>query len=335
MTTTAPSRLRALARIFRLEYLAASLPGMSITFFLCATEPADLLRRGPLEGLMVVALVIFSCLGMNAIVDREIDGQYATEKSGISHSVNLIGTKRIWRIIATMNVIALAVTAALCIHFRSWIPLLLVLANMFWAYGYSVPPLQFKLRGVLWHAVSLTLAVCWIPFIFSAYTYLGTVPLALAIMILGFGLGQYGFEFANQALDYLEDKSAGLRTPAVRLGITKSLQASLLVPLAGLMVMVLALLVMYIQRSAQSDVDRPVWHVLVGWGLSVLLLLAGYLMPMVRTWQMLQLARATPSTACVRDFPGLCHYAVWQASSVTGVALASAVLFAITNYSWR
>ena len=86
MTTTAPSRLQALARIFRLEYLAASLPGMSITFFLCATAPTDLLRRGPVEGLLVIALVIFSCLGMNAIVDREIDGQYATGTSGISSS---------------------------------------------------------------------------------------------------------------------------------------------------------------------------------------------------------------------------------------------------------
>ncbi len=334
MTTTAPSPLGALARIFRFEYLAASFPGLSLTFFLCAKSPADLLRHGPIEGLLVIALVIFSCLGMNAVVDREIDGQYETEKSRISSSVNAIGVQRIWVILAAMIVIALGLAISLCITFRSPIPLVMVLVNMFWAYGYSVPPLQFKLRGVWWHAVSLALAVCAIPFIFSAYTFLGTVPVALAAMIVGFAVGQYGFEYANQALDYIEDKAAGLLTPAVRLGIVKSLWASLWVPLAGLAIMCGALLVMYFERSAESDPVRPGWHIAIAWAASVLVLLAGYTMPMVRTWQMLQLARAKPAAESVREFPALCHYAAWQSSSVTGVASASAIYFGITNYLW-
>jgi len=203
-----PSTLEALPRIFRLEYLSASLPGLSITFFLCAMSRAELLRRPPIEGLAIAALMIFACLGINAIVDRDIDAQYTTDKKSISSAVDAVGPGRIWVIIAFMNVVAFGLAVDLSIQFQSWIPLALVLAEAFFAYGYSLPPLQVKIRGVLPHAISLALAVCVIPFCLSAYTYLGHVPAALGVFIVGFACVQYGFEFANQALDYLEDKAA-------------------------------------------------------------------------------------------------------------------------------
>jgi 4-hydroxybenzoate polyprenyltransferase len=325
----------ALARIFRFEYLAATFPGMTITLWLCAKSPKELLGRAPLEGLAVVALVIFACLGINAIVDREIDGQYLTEKNQIASAVGAVGLARIWTIIAVMNVVALALTVDLCIQFQSWMPFALASAQALFAYGYSVPPLKFKLRGVLAHAISLALGVVALPFILSAYSYLGGVPAILAVFIVGFSVAQYGFEFANQALDYHEDKAAGLSTPAVRLGVARSLRASVAVPLVGVAIMSAAFAVMYVERSQESVSLRPAWEVLIAWGLSVLVLVAGYCLPLARAWQMLQLCQRETAEECVPKFPAFCNYSRWQASSVAGVAAATAAFFVVTNYLWQ
>jgi 4-hydroxybenzoate polyprenyltransferase len=325
----------AVARVFRFEYLAAAFPGVTITFFMSARSPDDLLHRAPIEGLAAGLLIIFSCLGINAIVDREIDGQYLTDKTRIAGGVGVVGPARIWTIIAAMNVIAFVLAVDLCIQFGSFIPLALPLAQALCAYGYSVPPLQFKLRGVLPHALSLALATCFIPFILSVYTFLGTVPAVLAAYLLGFAVLQYGFEFSNQALDYLEDRAAGLKTPAVRLGVPGSLRTSLAVVFTGLLILCVVLLAMYFERSGETDPVRPRRDVLFAWGLSVLAVAAGYALPTVRTWQMLHLCRDQPPEVCVPKLPALCNYARWQTSSVTGIAAGTAVFFVVTNYVWR
>ena len=72
---------RAIVQVFRLEYIFATIPGLTITFFLCAQRPADILTIPVIEGLVVVALMIFAGLGINAVTDREIDAKYATHKS--------------------------------------------------------------------------------------------------------------------------------------------------------------------------------------------------------------------------------------------------------------
>lgn len=330
-----PSFLGALARIFRFEYLAAAFPGVTITFFMSARSPAELLHRAPIEGLVVGVFVIFSCLGMNAIVDREIDGRYLTEKSRIAGAVHAVGLAWIWAVIAVLNVVALALTVDLCIQFQSWIPFALVVAQAFVAYGYSVPPLKFKLRGVWAHALSLALATCFLPFVMSVYTFLGEIPALLVVYLVGFAVLQYALEFSNQALDYLEDRAAGLRTPAVRLGVERSLRLSLAVVVTGASILIAALLAMYLDRAAETAPSQSISQVVMAWGLSVLALVAGYYLPVARTWQMLKLCRIEPPEQSVPKLPAYCDYARWQASSVTGIAAATAIFFVVTNYVWQ
>ena len=334
-TPAKPTVLWALARIFRFEYLRATFPGLAMPFFLCARSPEDILHRAPIEGLLVIAFVIFSCLGINAIVDREIDEQHVTEKSLIARAVGTAGLARIWTIIAVMNVLAVILTVDLCLHFQSFVPAALVLTQAFFAYGYSLPPFKFKLRGVAAHAISLSLAVCFIPFLLAGYVFLGSLPATLVWFMLGFSVVQYGYEYANQALDYLEDSAAGLRTPAVRLGILRSMQASLVVPLIGMAILFAAFVAMYFERSAESDPARSAPEVLLASSVSMIILIIGIYLPISRTWQMLQLSRTMPPEACVPRFPDICHYPHWQASSVAGISAASAAFFVITNYVWQ
>lgn len=328
------SKLASLGLIFRFEYIFATLPGLTITFFLCTEDFRELHLRPAVEGLLIVALMIFSCLGMNSIVDFDIDKKYATAKNRIPVAIEALGLTRIWAIIAIMNQAALVLAVDLCIWFQSWIPMGLVVAEAFFAYGYSLPGLQFKLRGVAAHAISLGLATGVIPFVLSAYTYLGTVPASMVLFITGFATVQYGFEFANQALDYLEDRAANLKTPAVRLGVTNSLRASLWVPVAGMVILFAALLVMYFERSSSLATPRSTPEVLICWGLNLVPLVVGYWLPINQTWKMLRLCRNQAAEDCVPQLPGLCHYAAWQASSVTGVAVGAAVYWFCTNWLW-
>lgn len=324
-----------MARIFRLEYLRASFPGLAMPFFLCARSPEDILHRAPLEGLLVIAMVIFSCLGINAIVDREIDEHYVTEKSRIASAVSIAGLTRTWTVIAVMNAIAAVLTVDLCIHFHSLVPAALVVTQAFFAYGYSLPPFKFKLRGVVAHAISLSLAVCFIPFLLAGYVFLGTLPATLVWFMLGFSVVQYGYEYANQALDYLEDSAAGLQTPAVRLGIPRAMTASLVVPLVGVAILCAAFVAMYFERSQQSDPTRSAVEVLLASSISMIILAVGVYLPITRTWQMLQLSRRQPPKECVPQFPDLCHYSHWQASSVAGICASAAAFFITTNYVWQ
>ena len=166
-------KLNAFAQIFRLEYLPAAAPGLFITFFLCAKSPGRLVSVPVIEGLLVVMFMVFAGLGINAIADREIDRKYATFKSRIPDAIGLLGLRAAWTVVAIQILLAGAMTIHISIHLGHWLPLALLAGEAFFGYGYSLWPLRFKVRGVFWHGLSLLLATGLIPFVLTAYIYLG------------------------------------------------------------------------------------------------------------------------------------------------------------------
>jgi 4-hydroxybenzoate polyprenyltransferase len=330
------SKLIAILQIFRFEYIYATLPGMTITFFLCARSPWNFLSTRVVEGLAIIALMIFAGLGINSVIDRHIDCKYATFKNRIPEAIEFVGRRETWAIIFVQTAIAalLAVHIALGSGTRSSFVLFLFAAEAFFSYGYSIPPLQFKLRGLLWHGVSLMLFTVIIPFVLSAYTYLGNIPISLLTFIVGFALVQYGFEFSNQALDYLEDRREELRTPAVRLGVVGSIRASLVVPLVGMVICFGGLYWQIVERWRTIHQGHLLWSMHLTWAVAVSVMLVGYFVPMRNIWRMYILCRVESPEQCVPKLPPLCHYAFWQASSVSGTAAAAAIFFVASNYLW-
>lgn len=328
---TRPSLLAAIAQVFRFEYVYSTLPGMTITFFLCAEQPKDFLAVPVIEGLTIIALVMFGGLGINAIIDREIDSKYDNVlKRRIPLALDVLGVRATWWIIAGMTLLALVLGAHLSSQFESWFPFLLVVAEVLLGYGYSVPPLHFKVRGVFAHGASLVLASGFMPMVLSVYTYLGRVSASLLLFIAGFALVHYGFEFSNQALDYLEDRKEGVQTPAVRLGVLGSLKASLLVPLVGMVIAFAGLYWLLLERW-QASGAVPGMSLPLAWGLAIMPMLVGYALPLRKAWQMYSLCRREPPESSVPKLPALCRYASWQASAVAGVAAATAVFFFATH----
>jgi 4-hydroxybenzoate polyprenyltransferase len=327
-----PSFAAACADIFRFEYVLAALPGMTITFFLCARSPRDLFAVSVLEGLLIIALLMFAALGINAVIDREIDAKYASEKKRIPRALERLGVRRALLLIAGQTALACALSFHLAWHFQSWFPIVWFAIETLFVFGYSVPPLQFKLRGVVPHGLSLLLASGIMPFALSAYTYLGRVPSSLFVFIAGFALVQYGFEFSNQALDYLEDKAEGLQTPAVRLGLIGSMKASLTIPLIGIGVAFAGLYLVIRDRLHEGMLASSSTMVSI-WLVAAAIMLLGYFAPLRNTWRMYQLCRHEPPEICVPKLPALCRYASWQASSVAGVAGGCAVFFIAAYYA--
>jgi 4-hydroxybenzoate polyprenyltransferase len=327
-----PSLPAAVAQVFRFEYVYSTLPGMTITFFLCAESPSEFFALPVIEGLLIIALVMFGGLGINAIIDREIDSKYENElKRRIPLALDVLGVRATWAVIVLMTLLALALGAHLSFHFQSWLPFLLVLADVFLGYGYSVPPLHFKVRGVFAHGTSLVLASGFIPFVLSAYTYLGSVSPSLLLFIAGFALVHYGFEFSNQALDYLEDRKEGIQTPAVRLGVLSSLKASLAVPLVGMLIAFVGLYCLLLERFQAAGTRPFASSMPLMWGLAIVPMLIGYALPLRKVWEMYLLCRREPPESSVPKLPALCSYARWQASAVAGVAAATAVFFFATH----
>src|ERR1017187_8946171 len=195
-------------------------------------------------------------------------------------------------------------------------------------------PLQFKLRGLLWHGVSLMLFTVIIPFVLSAYTYLGNIPISLLTFIVGFALVQYGFEFSNQALDYLEDRREELRTPAVRLGVVGSIRASLVVPLVGMVICFGGLYWQIVERWRTIHQGHLLWSMHLTWAVSVSGMLVGYFVPMRNIWRMYILCRVESPEQCVLKLLPLSPYAFWQSGSVAGPAAAAAIFFVASNYLW-
>ncbi|MCY2931226.1 MAG: hypothetical protein NTV86_17410, partial [Planctomycetota bacterium] len=150
------SSIRAFAQVFRCEYLPAEAPGLCISFFLCARGLGDALALPVLEGLLAILMVVFAGLGINAIVDRNIDRKYATFKNQIPDAVEALGLRRTWAIIGVQLAAACALGVHISLQRGSWVATALLTGQIFFGVGYSLPPLQFKLRGALWHAFSLS-----------------------------------------------------------------------------------------------------------------------------------------------------------------------------------
>jgi len=318
--------LRAFAQVFRCEYLPAEAPGLLIPFFLCARRPGDLLALPVLESLAAVLLVVLAGLGINAVADRHIDRKYATFKNKIPDAVDALGLRRTWVIIVAQLVVACGLGVHVSLQRGHWIAAFLVGAQSFFAVAYSLPPLHLKVRGPLWHALGLTLPCTVLPFLLTIYAFVDAFPPPLLLFIVGFSLVQYAWEFGNQAIDYLEDRAEGVLTPPVRMGLARSLRLALVLAALGLVAESAAFYWLMardgLALSPLGWAGRPAL-----WASTVLILLAGCLLPLSGLWRMHRLSLAAAPEVAVPAMRPLCRFARWQAVSIVGVACAAGVYF--------
>ena len=316
--------VRAYLRTSRGEYLIAEIPALLTLFFLGASSPYRLLAPVVLEGLAVFILLFFFGFIINAYADQEIDGSYTIFKNRIPEAVRFIGQRNMKLIMMVQVAAAFILTAHISYQMGSWVPVVLVAIGTFLGAGYSMPPLHFKVRGWM-HPVSLSISVFFIPAAFVLFTIAGQLSPAAIIFLTGVSILHYGIEFANQAIDYLEDRAGGVLSPPVRWGMRGSLKVALAAISAGMVLELAGLYLMMLDRAGGSGIiglAPAVFFIL-----TLPIILAGYFLPASGLWKMYRASITRPLEEAVGYMKGICHYNQWQASGIMGLMVVGGIMF--------
>ncbi len=307
------------------EYLIAEVPAVFVLFFLGASSVSRILAPEVIEGLAVFVLLFFFGFIINAYADQEIDGKYTIFKNRLPEAVRLIGQQNIRLVMAAQLSIAIVLTLHISYLMQSWIPLVLAATGIFFGIGYSIPPLHFKVRGWL-HPVSLSISVFFIPAAFVLFTIAGRLTPVYILFLIGVSVLHYGIEIANQAIDYLEDKEGGVRSPPVRWGMKNSLVVGLACIVSGGALELLGLYGIIIEKAGLAGrlLGLPAAAL---FALAVPVVMAGYYIPVTGLWKMYRASVTRPIAEATRYMKDICRYNQWQASGIIGLMVVAGALF--------
>jgi 4-hydroxybenzoate polyprenyltransferase len=160
----------------------------------------------------------------NAIGDRELDPHYQSSKRLIAKTVEHVGIRPLLTILSLALVVGLALGIWLSLLLSTTIPLLLAGIGIVAGVGYSLPPLRWKERGFLFHALSLGLSAFFLPFYLVAGILYGSFSNEILLIAFGYTITHYGMEIGNQLKDYKRDRENGIftlpsRSPLVSCGV--------------------------------------------------------------------------------------------------------------------
>jgi 4-hydroxybenzoate polyprenyltransferase len=321
------AQVKAYLHTCRYEYFPGEAPAMLVPLFLTASSFDELLSVNLALGLAAFLLLFLSGFTINAYTDRKLDENYDSFKRNISASVGVLGAKRLLNITIAQVAIAMVLAAIVAWRMGSWGLFAMVGVGVFFGIGYSIKPLNFKERGSIWHAVALGTSIFFIPLLFLYWIAAGELTLFVIILAIGFSMVHYAMEYGNQANDYLEDRAANVKTPPVRLGISKSLKIAMWMFVAG------ALIVAYSFHHFIFNNEALLAHFSNGSLWLVVMVIfaifaAGYYLPvrgLRRMW-----AISSVSEDIERDMPLIkqqCNYANWQTSGIVAMLFVSVIIF--------
>ena len=318
--------MKAYIGVARLEYLPAEAPGLFIPLFLGATAFHDFLSLPVFEGILTFALLYVSGFLINSLTDIEVDQKY---KTFVSSSVGCMGKQTLTALLVGHVGLAVLLTLHIAYQLGDWLVIPFVLFGIFLGLGYSIKPFHFKVRGPL-HVIALSLSAFFIPAVFL-YRCMSTWPtLPILIIFTGFALAHYGVALANQSGDVLEDRESGLKTPAVRWGLTRTLGFG--VTLAGFGILILA--TGLILQLLPLDTS-PSFLFFIGLFLIPAVLALGYFVPVKGMVDLIRISRAKDDTGSDLDerekmkmVKKRMNYPKWQASGIYSLFMVSILLFA-------
>jgi len=317
--------LQDYTKVSRLEYLPAEGPAIFVPTLLAVTSISNLNLLMFTESVLVFGLLYFSGFIINAATDMEVDSM---AKTFVSDSAVRIGKRGLQ--ILTLFQVSLAFILSLHISMvlGSWVPSILVAIGIFFGIGYSIEPFHFKVKGI-GHVISLMLSAFTLPFMFLLYcvTQGFTVPHMLAI--IGFSITHYGIALTNQSQDYLEDRAAGLTTPAVKWGLARTLKGSLTMTIIGIPIMMSGLMLISMERGYYLYGEN------ISWIPYVMLIgaMIGYSVPLIGLSRLINISEMSqPIKDRMTGIKNVLNYPRWQASGIFGIVSASMVLFAMANF---
>jgi 4-hydroxybenzoate polyprenyltransferase len=223
--------------VARLEYLPAEAPAVFIPLLLTVTTLMDFFNPLYYEAILAFSLLYFSGFIINSYTDINVDKHY---KIYVATSSQKLGSK----ILKNLVIAQVSIAIVLIFHI-SWsisalwlVPVCLL--GIFMGLAYSVKPFEFKVKGIM-HVISLMLSAFMVPFVLLYTTASSNFSWYIILLFIGFPIAHYGIALANQTGDFLEDKSEGLQSPAVKWGLNNTLRLAKIMTLIGLCLELIAL----------------------------------------------------------------------------------------------
>ena len=321
---TIKEKLKAYAKVSRMEYAPAEAPGMLIPFLLGATSITNIVGIHIVEGVAVFLLLYLSGFLINALADIDVDSRY---KTFVSESVHFLGAKTIKRLIIGQVTLALILTIHVCYLVNNYWLFLWVLAGTFFGLAYSVKPFHFKVRGVF-HA-TLAFGAGFAPMVFLYYIIGGIPTTSIFLVISFFIILHYGIALVNQTQDYIEDKESGLLTPAVRLGVTQTLTASLIISLFGFFLGLVGFYILFNDLPSLTILGYTISFEIL-YLITIITLILSYYTPIKGIWDLIMISSGRESIEQrMTMIKNRLNYPRWQASGLFGLMIISLIFFSI------
>ena len=320
--------IQALAKICRAEYIKGELPAVFIPALLCATSFGTLLSWNVIESIIVFSLLYVTGFMINSLADREIDLKYSTFKRQIGTAAAELGEPKILGLIVVQIAVGLVLTIDLAIRIQNLWLVPLTLGGLFLGLAYSARPFSFKTRGVAAHAISLSLSAFTVPFLFLYIAARGSLDFPGVLLVGSFSIAAYSLEYVNQAYDFTEDLKAGVATPAVRMGLRRSLRFAFRVCALSLPLLAFSLAFFALSKPAVVAAAGPGGRPLIALG-AVAAVVIGYFLPLRGMARIAREAKGakTDSEDLVAAVHRECNYSMWQAAGVTGLATFALAVF--------
>lgn len=320
--------MRAYANACRMEYVPGEAPGIAIPLLLGVTSLSDVLAIHVIESFLVFILLFWSGFLINALADVEVDSKY---KTFVSQAVNILGEKTLKKLIIFQVGVAFLLTAHICYLLNNYWILLWVILATFFGLGYSVKPFHFKVRGIL-HA-TLAFSAMFAPFIFLLYVVIGGMPsLPLVLITLSLTIVHYGIALVNQSQDYLEDRETGLKTPAVRWGLTKTLKIALVLVIGGLGISIIGFYMLFSGLTPFILLGYS-YNVEVVLAFTILILALTYSVPLRGLRDLIKISLTESDIKLTMDrIKSRLNYPKWQISGIMGLTILSALYFILRIY---
>ncbi len=323
--------IQAMARICRAEYIKGELPAVFIPALLCATSFGTLFSIQVIESIIVFSLLYVTGFMINSVTDREIDLKYSTFKRAIGNAAGELGDRRILGLIAGQIAVGMVLTVDLAQRINNLWLVPLALGGLFLGLAYSAKPFAFKTRGVAAHAVSLSLSAFTVPFLFLYIAARGSLDAPGVLLVSAFSISAYSLEYINQAYDFTEDLKAGVATPAVRMGLRRSLRFAFTLCAISLPLLAFSLGYFALSRPAVALAAGADARPLIALG-AVAAVTAGYFLPLRGMARLSREAKAAGSDSdeLVAAVHRECNYSLWQAAGVTGLASFALAVFMVS-----
>ena len=246
--------VKSLSTVSRAEFLLPNLGSLIMGLAWGATPSTSIADLVVLIVLSFAVINLSSAIGAqaNTISDRELDSKDERKKQ-LVEATNSFGANRLKKALIIEFILTLIlVSLFMYIQQKPILPLLWIVGICLGC-AYSLPPTRLKSRN--WLApISLILVLAIFPVLFAYYTFTNELNLFFLISLTGLALTVYGVIIPTEIRDYFGDKSMGIETLTVNLGLVKAsiLAIALLTTGATLTAIAFLLQFIYSQHSFLS-----------------------------------------------------------------------------------